>query len=312
MAGSQDALPAQPVSQTTSSSRTRRPRSAMRPGCAVLQALLLLFLFSNLLGCAAINRFVFAPKIGISATPAGSGIDYEEVWFQSRDGIYLNGWFIAGAPEAPLLLFFHGNAGNLSDNLDYIKLMHGAGYSIFIFDYRGYGNSEGEALQEKHLYQDARGALAYLAEKGWHHEELIFFGQSLGAAVALQMALESPPAGLVMESPFTCMKDMARHISPLAYYTVGWAINMPFDNMAKIATAGVPLLLIHGEKDRIAPMEMTMRLYEKAVPPKMLHIIKGGGHCEVFKADSSAYLAAWNRYLLTIPTRTAVGNGVRP
>lgn len=260
-----------------------------------------------------INHFVFTPKKGISATPAQSDIPYQEVWFQARDGVHLNGWFIPGARQAPLILFFHGNAGNLSDNLEYIKLLHGQGFPIFIFDYRGYGKSDGEPSRENDLYQDARGAVSYLEGRGWRHQRMIFFGQSLGAAVALQTALESPPEGLVMESSFTCMKDMARHLSPIGYYTVGWwGIDLTFDNLDKIASVGVPLLLIHGEDDEIAPVEMTMRLFERAVQPKMLHIISGGGHCNVFTLDSTAYLAAWSRYLQAISLRTAARKAVRP
>ena len=275
-------------------------------------ATLLLILFT-FLGCAVINRFVFTPKKGISATPARSSIPYEEVWFQARDGVCLNGWYIAVARSNPLILFFHGNAGNLSDNLDYLKLLHGKGFPLFIFDYRGYGKSAGEPVGENDLYQDARGAVSFLEGRGWRHEGMIFFGQSLGAAVALQMALESPPAGLVMEGSFTRMKDIVRHLSPFGYYMVGWwGFDLPFDNLAKIASVGVPLLLIHGNIDEVAPVEMTMRLFERASEPKMLHIINGGGHCNVFTLDSTPYLAAWNSYLQTVSIRIAAQKSVTP
>jgi len=260
-----------------------------------------------------INRFVFTPTKGIGATPARNGIPYQEVWFRARDGVQLNGWYIAGSTGSPLVLFFHGNAGNLSENLEYLKLLHGRGFPIFIFDYRGYGKSDGVPVRENDLYQDARGAVSYLERRGWRHQRMIFFGQSLGAAVALQMALESPPAGLVMESSFTRMNDIVRHLSPVGYYMAGWwGIDMPFDNLAKIAAVGVPLLMIHGEKDQVAPLEMTRRLYARAPQPKMLHIISGGGHCNVFLLDSAAYLAAWNNYVGALTVRTAAGRGVRP
>lgn len=281
-------------------------------GHAALHAILLLIALT-VIGCAMINGFIFTPTKGISATPAKRSIPYQEVWFESRDGVRLNGWFVAGAPGTPLILFFHGNSGNLSDNLDYITLLHGRGFPIFIFDYRGYGKSEGQPFKENDLYEDARGAVSYLESRGWRHEAMIFFGQSLGAAVALQTALESPPAGLVMESSFTRMKDIVRHLSPLGYYTVGWwGIDLPFDNLTKIASVGVPLLLIHGEVDRIAPVEMTRRLFARAPEPKMLHIISGGGHCNVFTLDSSAYLAAWKDYLQGVSIRTASRKDVKP
>jgi uncharacterized protein len=281
-------------------------------GHAVLYTVLFLLVMS-MFGCAIMNRYVFLLKKEIAATPERISLPYQEVWFQARDRVQLNGWLVPGAPGAPLVLFFHGNAGNLSDNLEYLNLLHGRGFPIFIFDYRGYGKSDGEPLRETDLYQDARGALDYLEGKGWRHESMIFYGQSLGSAVALQMALETPPAGLVMESSFTSMKDIVKYVSPLAYYTVGWwGIDLPFDNLAKIDRVEVPLLLIHGDKDPVVPLQMTMELFDHAGAPKMLYIISGGGHCDVFTLDSSAYLAAWGSYLQSIAVRTANRSGVKP
>jgi uncharacterized protein len=281
-------------------------------GHVVLVAVVLLLTLA-VIGCALINRFVFTPKKGILVTPARSNIPYREVWFPARDGVQLNGWYIGGTPGVPLVLFFHGNAGNLSDNLQYIALLHGQGFPIFIFDYRGYGKSAGEPVRENDLYQDARGAVAYLEGRGWHHEAMIYFGQSLGAAVALQTALETPPAGLVMESSFTCMSDIVRHLTPVGYYMVSWwGIDMPFDNAAKIQGLRIPLLMIHGDEDPVAPVEMTRRLFALAAQPKMLQILSKGGHCDAFTLNSSAYLAAWNSYLQALPAGNVARKGVTP
>ncbi len=289
-----------------------QPGAARCRGHAALFAVMLLFLLT-VFGCAIMNRYVFIPKKELPSTPARNSLPYREIWFPARDGVQLNGWFLPGAPETPLVLFFHGNAGNLTDNLEYLNLLHGRGYPIFIFDYRGYGKSKGEPLRENDLYQDARGAVSYLEGQGWRHERMIFFGQSLGSAVALQMALETPPAGLIIESSFTSMKEIVKYVSPLAYYMVGWwGIDLPFDNFAKIGRVEVPLLLIHGDKDTVVPVEMTRRLFARACAPKMLHIISGGGHCDVFTRDSSTYLAAWSSYSLSISVRTATRKGVRP
>lgn len=279
---------------------------------AARYVIILLMLLSSC-GCAVMNRFVFLPKKELTATPARDSLAYQEIWFPSRDGVQLNAWFVPGKPETPLVLFFHGNAGNLSDNLEYLNLLHGQGFPIFIFDYRGYGISQGEPRRENDLYEDARGAISYLEGQGWQHEKTIFFGQSLGAAVALQMALENPPAGLVMESSFTSMDDIVQYVSPLAYYTVGWwGIDLHFDNLAKINRVEVPLLLIHGDKDTVVPVEMGRRLFARGGAPKMLHIISEGGHCNVFTCDSSAYLAAWSNYLELLAVRSATRNDVRP
>ena len=281
----------------------RPPLSTQSQGSVYLYFFAALLLFS-LLGCAILNRYIFIPKEEISTTPAKYGINYRDVWFPARDGLQLNGWLVPGAPDKPLLLFFHGNAGNLSDNLEYLNLLHGSGFPIFIFDYRGFGKSEGEPFRENDLYQDARGALAYLESHGWRHGNMIYFGQSLGSAVALQMALEATPAGLVLESSFTSMKAIVKHVSPLAYYAVGWwGINLPFDNLAKIARIEVPLLFIHGDQDPVVPVEMTRQLYSRAGAPKMLMIISGAGHCSAFLRDGSAYLAVWSSYLRSISAR---------
>ena len=272
----------------------------------ITRYLVLLLLIFSLIGCAILNRYIFIAKQEVTATPDKFNLAYQEIWFPARDGTRLNGWFMSGARDKPLVLFFHGNAGNLSDNLDYVNLLHNGGFPIFIFDYRGYGKSQGEPLRENDLYQDARGALSYLEAQGWRREGMIFFGQSLGSAVALQMALEAVPAGLIMESSFTSMNEIVKHFSPLAYYTVGWwGINLPFDNLAKIDRLEVPLLLIHGDEDAVVPVEMTRRLFARAGAPKMLHIVRGGGHCDAFTKDSSAYLTAWSSYLASIAARLA-------
>lgn len=265
-----------------------------------------------LIGCAMITSFVFLPQKEVYATPAQRNLPYKEIWFQARDGVTLNAWFLNGDPGLPVLLFFHGNGGNLSDNLDYLALLNKRGFSVFIFDYRGYGKSGGQPLQEEDLYNDARGALSYLEGLGWQRERIIYFGQSMGSSVALQLALEAPPAGLVMESSFTRMSDIIRYTSPFGYYSIGWwGINLAFDNVAKIGKLEVPLLLIHGDRDHVVPVEMTQRLFELAHEPKRLFIIKGGGHCDALRLDRSAYLSVWNSYLETLPVRVA-GKGVTP
>lgn len=265
--------------------------------CHLALSLSLLFIY----GCTLLNGFILAPRQELTSTPAKHRIAYEEVWFRSSDGVELNGWFLPGRPDQPLILLFHGNAGNLSDNVEYLNLLHGNGFPLFIFDYRGFGKSTGEALREQDLYRDARGAIAFLETRGWPHDRTIYFGQSLGSAVALQMALEKKPAGLVMEGSFTSMADMVKHVSPLAYYTVGWWSNsLHFDNLQKVAKARVPLLLIHGDRDPVVPVSMSRRLFAKARAPKMLHIIPGAGHCNAYEVAPSAYLAAWRSYLVSV------------
>lgn len=288
-------------------SPVRRRHSPYQRLCwCLLVALPLLFVY----GCALLNGYILVPKQQITSTPAKYRIRYQEVWFPAPDGVKLNGWFLPGRPDLPLVLLFHGNAGNLSDNVEYLHLLHDSGFPLFIFDYRGFGKSDGQALHERDLYRDARGALNYLESRGWRRDGMIFFGQSLGSAVALQMALEKRPAGLVMESSFTSMPDMVKHVSPLAYYTVGWwSIDLPLDNLDKIARARVPLLLIHGDRDAVVPLAMSRRLFARAKAPKMLHIVAGGGHCNAYEVAPDGYLAAWRSYLLSVTAAAAARQG---
>ncbi|MBE0595888.1 MAG: alpha/beta fold hydrolase, partial [Desulfuromonadales bacterium] len=147
------------------------------------------------------HQFLYFPTRTLVATPAAAGLPYEEVFFAAADGVRLHGWYLPGEPGRPALLFAHGNAGNISHRLENLRLFHQQlGVTVFIFDYRGYGQSEGRATEEG-TYADARGALAWLRGRGWEAERLVYFGRSLGAAVALQLALEAPPAGVVLKPP---------------------------------------------------------------------------------------------------------------
>lgn len=259
---------------------------------------MILLLLLTAMGCSFLNQRVFLTKKEPATAAAKCTLPFEEVWFRSADGILLNGWLIDGTPGSPRILFFHGNDSNLNDNLEYLDLLRGHGFTIFIFDYRGYGKSQGEPLKENDLYRDARGAIAYLNGRGWRPEKTIFFGQSLGGAVALQMALEEHPAGLVMESAFTSMGEMVRHLAPSAFYLAAWwSLKLRFDNLAKISRLEVPLLLIHGDHDKVTPVGMARRLFDRAKEPKMLQIMAGGGHCDAATLDVAKYLGSWDRFL---------------
>jgi len=263
-------------------------------------------------GCTFANHYVFSTRTESAAAAPNCTLPFEEIWFRSTDGVLLNGRFFEGTPGSPLILFFHGNSSNLDDNLEYLKLLHGHGFAIFIFDYRGYGKSHGEPLYENDLYQDARGAIAYLDGRGLRHEQTIYFGQSLGAAVALQMAQEEPPAGLAMESSFTNLSDIVRHYVPVVYFMIGWSMklgmDLRFDSLAKIGDVNVPLLLIHGDNDQVAPVEMARRLFARASEPKMLQIMSGGKHCDASTLNIAQYLASWDRFISAPSVRVRLEN----
>ena len=168
-----------------------------------LPALVALLAVGFMGGCG--SRFLFSSPKDMASTPDTSGLHYEKVWFSSRDGMKLHAWLVSGHPDKPMVLFFHGNSTNISYGVGILKYLNGMGFSVFTFDYRGFGKSHGRTVAEEDLYQDARGALDYLRIKGWSSSRMIYFGQSMGAAVSLQMGLEAAPAAVVLECPFTKM-----------------------------------------------------------------------------------------------------------
>ncbi len=264
---------------------------------------LLVLLLATAGGCVSNSiRYIFTSSPQEVGTPTAVGIDYEEACFPAADGVSLHGWYLPGRRPGPLLLFFHGNAGNISHRLGILDYFHTRlGLPIFIFDYRGYGQSNGTPQAEADLYRDARGALAYLAGRGWAPGRMVYFGRSLGAAIALQMALEQPPAGLVLESPFTSLRAMAWRVSPITFALFGsLSFGHPYDNLAKIHGLKVPLLIIQGDQDPIVPPTMSDELYLRAPQPKQRVVIAGAGHSNSFQVGAGAYFGAWEEFLATL------------
>lgn len=242
------------------------------------------------------HMFLYFPDSDLVATPSAFNLPFEEVHFPANDDTRLHGWYVPGAKGQPLVLFCHGNAGNISHRLDNLRLLHELGVSVFIFDYRGYGRSEGRA-SESGTYEDARGALAWLARKGWTPERMIYFGRSLGAAVALQLATEHPPAGLILESAFTSIREMGRQHYPLLWTLAGWALEARYDNTSKIGQLKAPLLVIHGSADRIVPVRMGQALFAAAPEPKTLFIIPTADHNDTYTKDELNYRKQWQAFV---------------
>jgi len=269
-----------------------------------MASLLLLFgsplLFSDRANAMLENHFLFFPDKHIYATPAALNLEYREVLFHADDGTEIHGWYLPGDPDKPLVLFCHGNAGNISDRLDNLKLLRTLGLSIFIFDYRGYGKSQGTTSEEG-TYSDVRGALRYLKQQGWSTEQMIYFGRSMGAGVSLQLALEEPAAALVLESPFTSVSAMGRYHYPVLSRLAGWLIQVRYDNLQKIDKLKTPLLIFHGERDDIVPPEMAEQLYEKAPQPKKLIMLPRAGHNDTYDVGGEFYWQHWQKLVANFP-----------
>ncbi|MBT8369021.1 MAG: lysophospholipase [Deltaproteobacteria bacterium] len=244
-------------------------------------------------GCNG-TRFIFKASEDIVSTPNEVGLAYEDVWFTTQDDIKLHAWLVPGEPNKPIVVFFHGNAANISHRVDILQYFNEMGFSVFIFDYRGFGKSNGQANSEENLYIDSRGALNYLKSRGWSASRMIYYGRSMGAAASLQMGLEFPPAVVVMEAPFTSMSEIAWHTAPITYALIGWwSIRARFDNINKIEKLTTPVVFIQGNKDHIVPVDMAQRLYERANEPKAFYLIPKGGHSNLYQIGGEKYREIW-------------------
>jgi hypothetical protein len=240
------------------------------------------------------KRLIFHPdKSNDSATPDVYGIEYDDVTFQTEDGLNLNGWFVPGkksSPDADLhtLLWFHGNAGNINHRLGNIKMLHDrVPVNVFIIDYRQFGKSEGK-ISEQGTYLDARAALAYLHSRNdINNEKIIFFGRSLGSAVAVELAVKEKCRALILETPFASIKEMGKKLYP--FLPISLLLRTKYDSLSKIGDIRVPILIMHGDKDELVPIEQAWRLYETANQPKEFYTIPGATHNDTHIVGGEEY-----------------------
>ena len=198
------------------------------------------------------KRFVFFPTSEVEYTPSDVGLDYEEVYVTTEDGLRIHAWYVPG-PNELTLLCFHGNGGNLGHRVTELALLHHRlGLNLFIFDYRGYGRSEGTP-SEQGTYKDARAALHHLRkERNTPADRTVYFGHSLGSAVAVDLAVAEPPLGLILVSPFASVSDMSRVVCPVP--PLGWLLRDKYNSLARIAQINRPLLVLHGDQDETIPL----------------------------------------------------------
>ncbi len=243
--------------------------------------------------------FLFFPDREILENPADYGLEYEDVFFEASDGVRLNGWFVPGESDVTLV-WFHGNAGNIGNRAHNIALLHErVGVKIFIFDYRGYGRSEG-GVTEEGTYLDAEAALAYLRSRGdVNPDRLVLFGRSLGAAVAVEMAARHQFHAVMLETPFTSIADMAKHLYPVlaAVFPVGAVVKSKYDALSRIKDVRAPILVLHGDADDIVPLDIGRRLYEAASEPKRFYTIQGAGHNDTYLAGGEPYFDELRRFI---------------
>ncbi len=231
--------------------------------------------------------FVFFPQSTFNYTPEDLRLNYRDVYFYSVDGKRLHGWFFPLGEEGPVLLFCHGNAGNISHRLDNIRYLLDRKLQVFIFDYRGYGRSSGSP-SEKGIYLDGRAAYDHLINKeNILPDNIVIFGRSLGAAVALDLALNRNARSLIIESAFTSVKDMAKTLFP--FKALSPVMPQNYNNLMKIARVRVPKLIIHGKADKIVPFSMGTKLFEASMEPKYFFPVAGAGHNDTYVIGGEKY-----------------------
>lgn len=269
-----------------------------------MQAVLSLLLTAGALYAALVllvytfqGRLLYLPNIGgrgLDATPAAIGLDFEEVRITTSDGVSLHGWFIPSSDTYRVVLFCHGNAGNISHRLDSIRIFHDLGLSVLIFDYRGYGLSDGQPSEEG-TYRDAEAAWVYLTEqRGFAGHQIIVFGRSLGAAIGAHLARKTRPAALIVESAFASVPDVAaRHYW---FLPVRWLSRFKYPTADYVRDVYSPTLVIHSRDDEINPIDQGREIFNFANEPKaFLEIL--GDHNSGFLLSGARYIDGLRQFI---------------
>ncbi len=240
------------------------------------------------------SHYVYYPERVLFANPGSIRLDFESVSFETTDKVKLSGWFIPSESTRGVILFFHGNAGNISHRLESIQIFHRLGLDILIFDYRGYGQSEGTPT-EHGTYRDAEAAWRYLIEeRRVNPNEIIVFGRSLGGAVASWLAQSQTPGALILESTFTSFPDIAATLYP--YLPVRLLLRFKYNTAEYLARINCPVLIVHSRGDEIMPFSHGWRLFEMAKEPKKFLEISGT-HNEGFITSGRRYEEGLNTFI---------------
>lgn len=239
-----------------------------------------------------ITSMIFFPEKTFYEKPSDYGYDWQDVDLQTKDGVRIHGWFLKAKREKGVILFFHGNAGNISNRLSKVKGWVDRDFSVFLLDYRGYGKSEGKIENESNIYEDGETAFKWLVRKVEAHgraplQKIILYGESIGSAPAIRIASSNPVGAVILEAPFTSFFELARTHYP--FVPAAFLKDFEFSNMNRIAELKAPLFILHGTRDEICPYAMAGELLEKAPEPKALFSITGGLHNDLPMAAGEDY-----------------------
>lgn len=252
---------------------------------------------------------VYHPSRFMYATGAELGRPFDDVYFNSEDGTRLNGWFFpAGSSGARsrVVLFCHGNGGNISYRLDMAEALLSTGVAVFLFDYRGYGRSEGHP-SEQGTYQDGAAAYRWLLQKGFEPGDILVYGESLGGGVAAELASRFHVGGLILQSTFTCIADIGSDLFP--WLPVRWLANIKYDTLSKLPGIKRPVLVMHSRGDRLIRFQHSQKNFAAANSPKLF--------CEIFGehndplTNRTQFIADFKRFLDLVRQETTPAAEVR-
>jgi fermentation-respiration switch protein FrsA (DUF1100 family) len=267
-------------------------------------SILVLLLIGLPVGFFMLRRFeasvIFHPERaaleGVWRAPRGA----EEVWFRTADGVRLYGWLFHAErrPAGATVVYFHGNGGNLSYG-DWVgESLAARGFDVLLFDYRGYGRSDGEADGERGLYADADAAYDFLTkERGVPEGSVVLYGQSLGTAAAADVASRRVCGALVLESGLSSAADMAGVVMPWLPRFVRGLTKNKLDTVGKLGRVGCPVLVVHGDRDSIIPVEQGRKLFDAAPARKRLEIVRGAGHNDLSIVGGEKYIDALAEFI---------------
>ncbi len=259
----------------------------LKKGLSILLILFFSVLFTWVFYSRVENFFVFYPERDFPLLPSERGLVFEDQFFTTRDGTRLHGWFFPGKGEGPVVLFSHGNGGNISDRIDNVRRLLDCGLRVFIYDYRGYGKSDGKPF-EAGIYEDGLAAWDLLVKgRGISSENIVLFGRSLGAAVAVDIATKRTAKALIMESGFTSTREMAKTMPLFQFFAP--IVPVHYNNLEKIKRVKFPTLIIHGTRDELIPFRMGEALYEAASGPKYFFPVHGAGHNDTYEVGGEEY-----------------------
>jgi alpha-beta hydrolase superfamily lysophospholipase len=267
-------------------------------------------LFAGLLAIYLVLRWfehhqVYQPGREMETSGGELGRPFEDTYFSATDGCKLNGWFFTAAADSArrhlVYLLCHGNAGNISHRLDHCATLLETGASVFIFDYRGYGRSEG-CPGEEGTYRDAQGAHRWLREKGFAATNIIALGESLGGGIASELALREPIGGLILQSTYTSITELGTELFP--WLPVRWIGTIKYATHRKLPRVKVPVLIMHSRADSLIGFQHAEKNFAAAKEPKLLWEI-GGDHNHFLESDRMRYLEGLNRFLEIVSNENA-------